>query len=232
MNEESTPTQDRLYWDGRGDLFDWLVRNDLHPRRTPKGYSVRCLNHYHDDHSNSAQIFTNDLWWTCYACGERHPLIKDLGGRLLRSLTSERAGYRNVNYIGSPWNLHAKLLKTYLQPFLPPLDGVSYLVIIRFIFHRASSFRRGTPIGQQSHSVKFAMPMGSIDAFLSRVEKNPWPLAMRAYLEPRSFWRSRKATLIEPLLSWQEYRQLRSLAQPVEQYLDGWESGRPVIIGS
>ena len=134
--------------------------------------------------------------------------------------------------IGSPWNLHAKLLRTYLQPFLPPLDGVSYLVIIRFIFHRASSFRRGTPIGQRSHSVKFAIPMGSVDAFLSRVEKNPWPLAMRAYLEPRNFWRSRRATLIEPLLSWQEYRQLRSQAQPVEQYLDGWESGRPVIIGS
>lgn len=98
MNEESTPTQDRLYWDGRGDLFDWLVRNDLHPRHTPKGYSVRCLNHYHDDHSNSAQIFTNDLWWTCYACGERHPLIKDLGSRLLRSLGQERSGYRNANY--------------------------------------------------------------------------------------------------------------------------------------
>ena len=98
MNEESTPTEDRLYWDGQGDLYDWLVRNDLHPRHTPKGYSVRCLNHYHDDHSNSAQIFTNDLWWTCYACGERHPLIKDLGGRLLRSLGQKGSGYRNANY--------------------------------------------------------------------------------------------------------------------------------------
>ena len=75
--------------------------------------------------------------------------------------------------IGSPWNLHAKLLRTYLQPFLPPLDGVSYLIIIRFIFHKASSFRRGTPIGQRSHSVRFAIPVDLIDAFLSRVEKNP-----------------------------------------------------------
>lgn len=103
MNEESTPTQDtptedRLYWDGRGDLYDWLIQHDLHPRRTPKGYSVRCLNHYHDDRSNSAQIFTNDLWWACYACGERHPLIKDLGSRLLRGLGQRGAGYRNANY--------------------------------------------------------------------------------------------------------------------------------------
>ena len=148
-------------------------------------------------------------------------------------LNNTERGYgwdTTIMTIGSPWNLHAKLLRTYLQPFLPPLDGVSYLAIIHFIFQGASSFRRGTPIGQRSHSVRFAIQMGLIDAFLSRVEKNPWPLAMRAYPEPRNFWRSRRATLIEPLLSWQEYRQLRSQAQPVEQYLDGWESGRPTII--
>lgn len=79
--------EERLYWDGNGDLHTWLCQNDLHPRPTPKGYSVRCLNRYHDDKSNSAQIFTNDLWWACYACGERHPLVKQSKSMARRSET-------------------------------------------------------------------------------------------------------------------------------------------------
>lgn len=66
----------RLYWDGVGDLWEWLKANGLHPHKTPKGFSIRCLNTYHNDKSNSAQVFENDFWWVCYACGERHPLIR------------------------------------------------------------------------------------------------------------------------------------------------------------
>lgn len=66
-----------ISWDGRGELIDWLKANDLNPKKTPKGYSVRCLTTTHNDHNNSAQVFTDNLWWICYACGARYPLIND-----------------------------------------------------------------------------------------------------------------------------------------------------------
>lgn len=70
------------------DLYDTLLKMDLHPRRSGKGWSIRCPKH--EDRTNSAQCF-EDGWIACYAgCGRFH--INTVAGREVIGQNS------NVNY--------------------------------------------------------------------------------------------------------------------------------------
>lgn len=62
-------------WNGRGDVYDWLQSIEAHPKRTSRGWSIRCLNPKHTDGRNSAQLFENDFWWVCYGGCGRFPLL-------------------------------------------------------------------------------------------------------------------------------------------------------------
>ena len=64
------------------DLYDYLCRVEANPRRTTKGWSVRCLHPGHQDKTNSAVVF-DDSWHHCF------------GG-------CKRFNLRGANYRGTP----------------------------------------------------------------------------------------------------------------------------------
>ena len=50
------------------EIYEKAMAMDLNPRRTPKGFSIRCPRH--EDRRNSAIVFKNDGWAACLAsCG-------------------------------------------------------------------------------------------------------------------------------------------------------------------
>lgn len=55
------------------ELYDYLIRVEANPRRTTKGWSVRCLHPNHQDKNNSAIVF-DDGWHHCFAGDKRFNL--------------------------------------------------------------------------------------------------------------------------------------------------------------
>ena len=55
-------------------LYDYLKRVEANPRRTSKGWSIRCLNPDHMDNNNSAIVF-DDYWVHCFGGCPRFNLL-------------------------------------------------------------------------------------------------------------------------------------------------------------
>lgn len=55
------------------ELYDYLIRVEANPRRTSRGWSVRCLHPGHQDKNNSAVVF-DDSWHHCFAGCKRFSL--------------------------------------------------------------------------------------------------------------------------------------------------------------
>lgn len=55
------------------ELYDYLIRVEANPRRTSKGWSVRCLHPDHEDKNNSAIVF-DDSWHACMGGCKRFSL--------------------------------------------------------------------------------------------------------------------------------------------------------------
>lgn len=56
------------------ELYDYLIRIEANPRRTTKGWSVRCLHPDHQDKNNSAVVF-DDGWHHCFGGCKRFSLL-------------------------------------------------------------------------------------------------------------------------------------------------------------
>lgn len=77
--------------------YDYLLKLDLNPRRTPKGWSIRCP--WHDDNHNSAIYFSDDGFIGCQACNERkhiNTLCKERGDRPILPLKYKEQGGRRT----------------------------------------------------------------------------------------------------------------------------------------
>lgn len=98
------------------EIYDKALREGLNPRRTPKGWSIRCP--HHDDKNNSALVFSNDAWACCFAgC----PRWNFLGHRT----TPNRENYQVRQEVREDYNkVDYRDYWLSLEPLTEPIKGI------------------------------------------------------------------------------------------------------------